>query len=576
MLYLKKMRKETFIKVLSILIILLFFFTCYKCSENSPQPSVYSPINANPYPVYFADIIEENNQKILHFEWRPDYQSYDKAVITNSKGKMLAEISYPKNSYNVTKLHEENILFVTAVDQYGRKSEPIKVDLHKDYSSLYASDPAEQITVKKQTDENARSVGTQSGKEFIARGANYVGIRSSYHDTFEPDIIATQAFVDHVKRVNSNPIAGFHVHDSKVGDTIKFYDPFRSEILMRTLKSNGYNLVRVFLDTSGIYSINIRGLSGPPDTQGISMEYMDNFINFLTLAQRYGIYVMPCFGGNGMLSNNYFKRMAKGATTQGILFSEDGIKAKQHYIELFLQYIKSKDPLLINSLFALTMENEFAFRSDEAPFNQISGTYTFIDGTTYDMTNNDERRALANAAIQNYYAKMKEAVETNAPGLLVGEGTFSMGAVGKTYDNSKGIRAIEGNEDLRFPMTAVELLETDIDFLDFHVYRWGAKGTGADVFHHFAENMKLLTPEAKKLMKSKPIIMGEFGSFNFEETTLDEAIIFVKELNDAALEFGFKGSAFWTIDTFVQTTLWNLMWEDGKMLKAFSEFNLNH
>jgi hypothetical protein len=185
------------------------------------------------------------------------------------------------------------------------------------------------------------------------------------------------------------------------------------------------------------------------------------------------------------------------------------------------------------------------------------------------MTNDDERRALANAAIQNYYAKMKEAVEANAPGLLVGEGTFPMGAVGKTYDNSKGIRTIEGNDDLRFPMTAVELLKTDIDFLDFHVYRWGVKGTGADVFHHFAENMKLLTPEASEFMKSKPIIMGEFGSFNFEETTLDEAIIFVKELNDAALEFGFKGSAYWTIDTFVQTNLWNLMWEDGKMLKAF-------
>jgi hypothetical protein len=187
------------------------------------------------------------------------------------------------------------------------------------------------------------------------------------------------------------------------------------------------------------------------------------------------------------------------------------------------------------------------------------------------MANDDERRALANAAIQNYYTKMKQAVEANAPGLLVGEGTFSMGAVGKTYDNSKGFRTIEGNKDLRFPMTAVEYLNTDIDFLDFHVYRWGAKGSGADVFNHFAENMKLFTPEAKELMKSKPIIMGEFGSFNFDEKTLDEAIVFVRDLEKAVLDFGFKGSAYWTIDTFVQTFLWNLMWEDSKMMKAFSE-----
>lgn len=175
-------------------------------------------------------------------------------------------------------------------------------------------------------------------------------------------------------------------------------------------------------------------------------------------------------------------------------------------MELFLKYIKEKDADLINSLFALTMQNEFAFHSDEAPFNQTSGSYTFIDGTSYDMTNDDERRALANAAIQNYYTKMKQAVEANAPGLLVGEGTFSMGAVGKTYNNSKGFRTIEGNKDLRFPMTAVEYLRTDIDFLDFHVYRWGAKGTGEDVFNYFAENMKLFTPEAKEFMKSKPIV----------------------------------------------------------------------
>ena len=55
------------------------------------------------------------------------------------------------------------------------------------------------------------------------------------------------------------------------------------------------------------------------------------------------------------------------------------------------------------------------------------------------------------------------------------------------------------------------------------------------------------------------------------QASLDEAIVFVKELEEAALEFGFKGSCYWTMRCFEQTRLWNLMWEDGKMLKAFSE-----
>jgi hypothetical protein len=539
--------------------------------------SLSSALNAKPFPVYFADVIKENNKEILYFEWRSDYKSYDKALISDSLGNLLAEVNYPTNSYDITRLQGQNTLFIKAVGINREESVPVKVDLNKDYSGLYANGPAEKIKIKNKKGENAWFAGVQSGKEFIVKGVNFCGIRLGDHDTFEPDIIATQSHVDRVENLNSNP-ERFVVHNLQVGDTIEFYDPMRTEILMRILKSNGYNLVRVFLKTGGrgYENTKIRGLSGPSHTKGISAKYMDNFIDFLSRAQKYGIYVMPCFTENEMLDNDYFKNIAKGASKQGILFSEDGIKAKQHYIELFLQYIREKNPSLINNLFALTMQNEFAFHSDEAPFNQTSGTYTFVDGPTYNMANDDERRALANAAIRNYYSKMKETVETNAPGLLVGEGTFAMGAVGKTYDNSKGIRTIDGNKDLRFPMTAVELLNTHIDFLDFHVYRWGAKGTGADVFNHFTENMKLLTPEAKELMKRKPIIMGEFGSFKEDEATIDEAVIFVKDLQKTALDFGFKGSAYWTIDTFEQTRLWNLMSKNGKMLKAFSERNMKY
>jgi hypothetical protein len=528
-------------------------------------------INAQIFPVYFADVSEKDGKEILHFEWRPDYKSYDKAVITDHKGELVAELKYPLHTLDISQIQGHSTLFITAVDTNEEKSEPVQVDLHKDYSSLYANGPVEKIMIKKQKGKNARFVGAQSGKEFIAKGVNFCGIRLADHDSFEPDIIATQAHVDRAKRVNNNPASSL-VHEVRLGDRIQFYDSHRSETLMRILKSNGYNLVRVFVKPGGRGSeiTNIRGLSGPADTKGLSAAYMDNFVDFLIRAQKYGIYVMPCFTENEMPDNDYFKELSKGVTKQGILFSEEGIKAKQHYMELFLQYIKEKDPKLINTLLALTMQNEFAFHSYEAPFKQLSGSYTFIDGTTYNMADDEQRRALANTAIQNYYAKMKETVEANVPGLPIGEGTFSMGAVGKTYDNSKGFRTIEGNKDRRFPMTAVELLNTDIDFLDFHVYRWGAEGTGKDVFMHFAENMKLLTPEAKELMKSKPIMMGEFGSFNFDETTLEEAIVFVTELDDAALEFGFKGSCYWTMDTFEQTRIWNLMWENGKMLNAFS------
>ncbi len=525
---------------------------------------------ANPYPVYFAGVVQEEGKEILYFDWRPDYKSYDRAIITDQKGALVAELCYPLNKLDITQLKGHEVLVVTAVGINGEMSEAVEVELREDFSHLLAEAPPERILIKRHKGESAGFYGTESGEEFIGKGVNYCSIRLAGHDSFEPDIIATEAHIDRIRQANKTPARSLF-HLPELGERVQIYHPHRTEIMMRLLKSHGYNLVRVFVKPGerGSQLTRAWGLAGPPETEGISAAYMDNFVDFLSCARKYGIYVMPCFTGNEIPDNDYFKKLYNGPSRQGVFFSEDAIKAKQHYMELFLQYIKDKDPKLIHSLLGLTMQNEFCFHSYGAPFDQLSGIYTFIDGSTYDMADDDDRRALANAAIQNYYAKMKEAVEAHTPGLPVGEGTFSMGAVGKTYDNSKGIRAIEGVQDQRFPMTAVELLNTDIDFLDFHVYRWGAEGTGKDVFLHFAENMKLTTREGKKLMKSKPILMGEYGSFNEDEATLDEAIVFVKELDAASLEFGFKGSCYWTLRCFEQTRIWNLTWDNGKMLKAF-------
>ncbi len=528
--------------------------------------SLSSNLKANPYPVYFADVIIEDGKEILHFDWRPDYKSYDRAVITDHQGELVAELSYPLHSLDVTQLQGHSSLFITAVDTRGERSEAVEVDLHVDYSKLYASAPAEKIIVKKQAGEKAGFVGAESGQEFIVNGVNFCGIRTGTVDVFAPDFVASQMAVSFVEQAESRGDKRLF-HQVQLGDLVQCYDPDRAEILMRKLKSNGYNVVRVFVRAGSASSV--QAMSGPADTQGLYEPYIDNFIDFLSRAQKYGIYVIPCM--DGMPNNDYFRAISKGAGGREYFFSKDGVKAKQHYIELFLQYIKKKDPELINTLFGLAMHNEFAFHSNQAPFNQLSGSYTFMDGTKYDMSDDDQRRALANATMQNYYTKIRETVEANAPGMLIGEGTFSMGAVGKTFDNSKGIRSTEDNGDMRFPFTAVELLRKDIDFLDFHIYRWGAKGTGEDVFMHFAENMKLTTAEAQELMKTKPVIMAEFGSFKAEEPTLDEAIVFVKELQKAALDFEFKGTAYWTIRCFEQTRLWNLVWENEKMLKAFSE-----
>ena len=59
--------------------------------------------SAQVYPVYFADVIKENNKDIVHFEWRPDFQNYDKAIITNLNGETLGQLRYPDNHFRIKK-----------------------------------------------------------------------------------------------------------------------------------------------------------------------------------------------------------------------------------------------------------------------------------------------------------------------------------------------------------------------------------------------------------------------------------------------------------------------------------------
>jgi len=277
-------------------------------------------ISAQIYPVYFADVIREGSKEILHFEWRSDYETYDKAIISDG-GNTLGEVDYPGTAFNIKNLGEQKYLYITAVGTEGEMSDSVRVDLQADYSNLYHHASAmEQIIVDPQADGKAYFIRSGSGEAFIASGVNFCGIRVGDHDTFEPDLITTAYHVNRIQQLESNP--HFAGHDLRVGDTIPFYDPYRTEVLMRTLKKQGYNLVRVFIKTGGRGSAfsDIRGMSGPSDTEGLSVPYMDNFVDFLIRAQRYGIYVMPCFTENEMMDNEYFKALSGGGRQAGHSF----------------------------------------------------------------------------------------------------------------------------------------------------------------------------------------------------------------------------------------------------------------
>lgn len=487
------------------------------------------------YPVYFADYMVEENKQYLHWVYRSDFYNYAGVIITDPKDEIIGTVDFPNDTFDL-KDYKWSKIYVTAVSGDGYKSEPVEIDLN-DKRSQYYAEKQEKIII-----ENGKFVYKDSKEEFVVNGVNYVGLRYGDHSTFEPEF----------------------------GLTDEYYDYRKAETLFKTLSKYGYNTVRVFIIPGGREEGNV-GLGGIYDeTEGIYVPYMENFVDFLKRAQKYGIYVLPCMGENEMVYNEFYNELSAGASKQSILFTEDGLKAKQQMLTSFLSYIKNRDSSLLDTLLGVAMQNEFTVDGNSAPFNTTKGEYTFLDGTTYDMSNADSRRALANAAIQNYYSEMKAAIKKVDPNMLLTEGTFTILAVFKDYEEDKGIWPTEG--DSRYPMTAVELLKTDIDFLDMHVYRYGQEGTATEVFERNYKSMHLDTKKAKELMKQKPVVLGEYGAFptDEEEGTLELGIAFAKGLRDCAMKNGFKGAIFWTVDTFEQTGIWHLMEDGGRYLEEIS------
>lgn len=484
----------------------------------------------------YPDYLEEDGKRLLHWEYKSDFTEYKGVRITSGK-KTVAEVTFPCNSYELGdgEKYSQYYLIPVGIDGDGDRQ---LVRAKDDRSEQYAEN-VKRIEIR-ESEDGAYFVYAGTDEKWIMNGTNYVGIRYGDHSTFEP---ASKYFPG-------------------------YYDPLTIDSMMCQMKEHGYNCLRVFVlggrregnpGLAGDRSTNTPDLCGP---------YMDNVVDMLRRAHKYGIYILVNFTENEMINNKYWSKLARNASGQSILFSESGLEAKAEYLKLFLEYIKERDPKAMDSLMALSMQNEFVFWPGQQPFSKKSGDYKFLDGKTYDMADYTDRRALANAAINNYYATMKKAIREVVPEMLVCEGTFTNRGVHLDVNDPDvwGLSRDIGAE--RYPMTIPEMLSTDLDFLDVHVYRYGSAGDAQKIFEDNMSSMKFYDDETKELLKKKPLVMGEYGAnkFDSDEASVEAGMAFLKGLQNAAMDAGFSGSLLWTHDSFMQTGIWVLMEENGEWL----------
>lgn len=396
--------------------------------------------------------------------------------------------------------------------------------------------PLERIRVKPGSN-GAEFVLKDSGAPFFVTGFNYIRLRAEDgkgnpdHSTFDADTKTTQAA----------------------------YDPQRAEEMFQTLQSCGYNTVRVFL--IGRKSFN-PGIAGNYETTKAFYEpYADNFIDFLRRATRHNIRVFPTFGDGGLPMNAYYHGKpieGEGKNKNALVLTNEGIDARIELITSLLTYIKRKDSNLLPTVLGLECQNEAHFRANKWPFNQKEGLFKAANGKTYDLSKTDERQNLMDAGYRHYHEKIVTAVKKIDPEMLVAEGVFVPAAVGKDYDaRHAGVWPGKSREK-RYPPKLTAIGTGALDFLDVHFYH--ATPNPRDVPNRFRVNLGstgFFSPEMKEIRKTTPVIMGEFGAFDFHEKTFAAAVDNVVQARDLANKEKINGMLYWTYDCQEQLKLYH-------------------
>jgi len=386
--------------------------------------------------------------------------------------------------------------------------------------------PLERIGVRAGED-GARFVLKDSGEPFFVSGFNYVRLRKD-HSTFEAATEKTDAD----------------------------YDPDRAEAMFSALSKAGYNTVRVFIIGRKKFNPGIGG--NYKTTKGLYEPYMENVLDFLRRATRHGIRVFPTFGDGGLPRNAYYyDRFSENkGNTNVLILTEKGVDARIEFITSFLSYVKDKEPTLLPTLLGLQCQNEACLYANRKPFTMKEGSFTAANGKAYDMSSTDERQALMDEGYRYYHKRIVEAVKAIDPDMLVAEGVFVPAAVDKDPEEAAGLWPGK-YKDERYPPTLTTIGSAALDFLDVHFYRHNKKQSVEHAFEHNMASTGFFTPEMTRIRKKTPVIMGEFGAFDFMEKTFEEAVDNMVIVRDLALKENIDGMLFWTYDCFEQRKLYH-------------------
>jgi hypothetical protein len=521
-------------------------------------------------PVYLAAVHEVDGKAVLHWKYNIAKPEFVEVQVTDAKGDEVARVKRPVRQTDVTSKAGPFTLIPLKADGtagpealapvgpepalgwwqslFGRPEgvSPLEVPMDP-------VPPISRIGIT-QVDGRAEFVHQATGKVFHPIGMNYVPLRHGDHAAFEA----------------ATSVDG------------PFYDPLEAETVLRFLRQNGYNTVRVFL--AGRREEN-PGLSGEAETVGLYTPYLDNLADFLQRASANGIHVIMNFADVDLPRNNYFREKVGNKKGTENLFHEAGVVAFREMIASTLGYLKAKNPDLLKAILGVQFNNEVDAKLTQWPFTE-SGAVTTANGKTYDMLVPEDRLRCYEDGLAFYYQQLCNAVKSVDKNLLTCEGIFVAAAVGRdhrlgaaTFDPANLAKGFEWERGagLRVPPPLTVLAKAPLDFVDVHLYPPGSLASFEEQVEDLLQSSLYREGVAAGLGSKKPVILGEFGAFkkHVEADTKDGITGGVNRWktvrNLACGKYGFVGYLGWSLETFDQTDIYQAMAMGPDFLRTLRE-----
>lgn len=345
-----------------------------------------------------------------------------------------------------------------------------------------------------------------TGKTFVPRGNNYIELRADPTNSF---LISSLFFPT-------------------------YHDAADIAFDFERMQALGYNTARIFIDQCKDVNC-IADVAG-----GLRDDYMDNIVELLHLARRHEIFVLltanwlPDVGG-------YLDAHVTCPPTfdagNCLLMSSEGVASYRRYFQDFVQGLLDRQAPL-DIILGFQLRNEAFFENFLPPLSWSSGQVTTANGQTYDMALPEDKARMAEEGLIHWANETRAAIRALDPTALVTAGFF---APNFPHEWRPGAR--------RLVLTRGVLRDSDLDFLDFHLYSDAGLTMTQQV-----ENFGMVGYEAK------PIILGEMGAFRNQYASPATAAQPLQTWQAEACAAGFDGFLLWYWDPINSPLVGDNVW----------------